>query len=43
MMNLNWILAPLFGHANSAQSISTFSTANLEAFETQALAPLDVW
>lgn len=43
MMNLNWILAPFFGYTNSVSTISSFSLANLEAFRTQALAPLDVW
>lgn len=43
LFNLNWLIAPLFGVGNSAGMISSFSSANLEAFETQALAPLDVW
>ena len=43
LINLNWIIAPFFGHTNSAQSIATFGTGNLEAFQTQALAPMDVW
>ena len=42
-LNLNWILAPLFGVRNSVNTISSFSPANLEAFRTQALVPLDVW
>lgn len=43
LLNINWIIAPFFGISNSVSSISTFSIANLEAFRTQALAPLDVW
>jgi hypothetical protein len=43
LLNLNWLIAPLFGVSNSAGTIATFSSGNLEAFETQALAPLDVW
>lgn len=43
LLNLNWLIAPLFGVSNSASSIASFSSANLEAFRTQALAPLDVW
>jgi hypothetical protein len=42
MINLNWIVAPFFGHVNSASQIATFSLANMEAFRTQAIAPLDV-
>lgn len=41
--NLNWILAPLLGIKTSVDSIATFSLANYEAFQTQALAPLGVW
>jgi hypothetical protein len=43
LLNLNWLIAPLFGVSNSASGIASFSSANLEAFRTQALAPLDVW
>lgn len=43
LFNLNWLIAPLFGVSNSTGMVSSFSSANLEAFETQALAPLDVW
>lgn len=42
-INLNWILAPYFGYMNSVTTISRFSPANLEAFSTQAIAPLEVW
>lgn len=41
--NLNWILAPLFAIKTSVDSIRAFTLANYEAFQTQALAPLDVW
>ena len=43
LLNLNWLIAPVFGVSNSASTIAGFSSSNLEAFETQALAPLDVW
>lgn len=43
VLNLNWILAPLFGIRNSVTTISSFSLANFEAFATQALAPLEVF
>jgi hypothetical protein len=43
LLNLNWLLAPFFWYGNSTTSISTFWPGNLEAFRTQALAPLDVW
>lgn len=42
-LNLNWLLAPLFWIQNSVASISSFSFANLEAFMTSSIAPLDVW
>ena len=42
VLNLNWLIAPLFGQVSSLGSISTFSPSNFEAFRTQALAPLDV-
>jgi len=43
ILNLNWMLAPLFGATNSAMSVGTFDFANLEAFMTESLAPMNVW
>lgn len=43
LLNLNWLLAPLFWVQNSVASISSFSPANLEAFITSRLSPLDAW
>lgn len=45
LINANWIFASAFsgGHGGSVWQITNFDTANLEAFRTQALAPLDVW
>ncbi|MBC7503586.1 hypothetical protein H7169_01320 [Candidatus Gracilibacteria bacterium] len=43
VMNANWILAPYFGYTNSVASISSFSSANLDAFRTQSIDPLDIF
>ena len=43
MINLHWILAPVFGTNNIVSSVENFDFANLEAFKTHAIAPLDVW
>jgi hypothetical protein len=42
ILNLNWLVSPFFGVENSASSISSFGLKNFEAFQTQALAPMDV-
>lgn len=42
ILNLNWLLAWFFWVQNSVQSIQSFSPANLQAFQTQTIAPLDV-
>jgi hypothetical protein len=43
MINLNWLIVPLFSLENSITSISQFSAPNLDAFITQSLAPMNVW
>lgn len=43
LLNANWILAPLFHAFDNATYIETFTLANFQAFQTQALAPMNVW
>lgn len=42
LLNLNWLLAPLFGTPDTLTIISEFDTANLDAFASRAIAPLGI-
>lgn len=43
LLNLNWIVVTLIYNPMFTESISQFTMSNLEAFATQAIAPLDVF
>jgi hypothetical protein len=42
IINLNWLLAPVWGMTSSVVSIWDFDYSNLDAFQTRSLAPLGV-
>lgn len=39
LLNLNWLLAPLFGASNSLANIASFGNDNIQAFLSNALPP----
>lgn len=39
LLNLNWLLSPLFGASNSVTSIASFGNDNIQAFLSNALPP----
>ncbi len=42
LLNLNWLLAPLYGWKDVVGTIGDFGTKNIDAFLTRSIAPLDI-
>lgn len=43
LINLHWLLAPFLGTHTVVSGVNDFTLANFEAFQTHAIAPLNVW